>query len=52
MLTFTAGLIGCLIGYFFGWVNAHLTVADECNKLGAFYVNKTVYHCVKKEDLK
>lgn len=33
-----------------GWVIAHLTVADECKKLGKFYVGKDVFECVKIEE--
>lgn len=40
-------LIGLLIGYMTGWVNAHRAVADECEKLGSFYVGKKVFKCTK-----
>lgn len=40
------GLIcGGLLGFMFGWAHAHLTVATECQRLGKFYVGKTVYEC-------
>lgn len=28
-----------------GWVFAHFAVANECEKLGGFYVGETVYEC-------
>ena len=31
-----------------GWVAAHSTVAYECERLGGFYVGKTVYECKVK----
>lgn len=42
-------LIVGFICYKLGWYNAHITVARECDKLGAFYVGKTVYECKRKE---
>ncbi|MGI2196886.1 hypothetical protein ACRN91_15070 [Shewanella baltica] len=39
------GLIGC----WFGWLQAHHTVAMECEKLGGFYVGNVVYECVKSD---
>lgn len=27
------------------WVSAHSTIADECKKLGGFYVGNTVFKC-------
>lgn len=38
-----------VVGFFLGWVYAHHTVADECERLGGFYVGKTTYECVKVE---
>lgn len=39
-------VIGLLwMGWFIGWVHAHLTVATECRRLGSFYVGKTVFRC-------
>ncbi|HLV16001.1 MAG TPA: hypothetical protein VKY70_00870 [Pseudomonas sp.] len=40
-----AWIICILIGWLFGWIHAHNTVADECRKLGKFYVGDTVYEC-------
>ena len=34
------------IAYTAGWITAHKTVADECEKLGSFYVGKKVFRCV------
>jgi len=44
-------IIAIVVGFFFyefGWYNAHITVAKECDKLGAFYVGNTVYECKRK----
>jgi hypothetical protein len=30
------------------WTVAHKTIADECRKLGAFYVGETVFECKEK----
>lgn len=38
-----------LVGWLFGWIHAHNTVASECEKLGSFYVGSNVYHCTKVE---
>ena len=35
--------------FVFGWASAHGTVSQECEKLGAFYVGKTVYECKAKQ---
>jgi len=43
-------IIGLLwIGWLVGWRHAHLTVATECERLGAFFVGKTVYRCMAIE---
>jgi len=43
-------IIGLLwIGWLLGWRHAHLTVATECERLGSFYVGKTVYRCTAIE---
>ena len=39
------GLICLWIGYSSGWRTAHITVAKECERLGKFFVGKTVYEC-------
>ena len=44
-----AWIICILIGWFFGWIHAHSTVASECEKLGSFYVGSKVFHCAKIE---
>ena len=43
-------VVSLLVGYLYGWADAHHTVATECERLGKFYVGKTVYECksVKK----
>lgn len=44
----------CLCGAFWlsGWYFAHSTVATECERLGKFFVGKTVYQCIKIEKMK
>lgn len=50
MMSVILGLVlGCFFGYLAGWVNAHHTVADECEKLGSFYVGSKVFRCVQIE---
>lgn len=39
-----------LVAYFFGWVDAHYTVSQECERLGGFYVGKNNFTCTKGED--
>ena len=31
------------------WSIAHTTVANDCDKLGAFYVGDQVYECKRKQ---
>ena len=40
-------LLGLLFGYLGGWNLAHGTVADECCRLGGFYVGERVFKCVE-----
>lgn len=50
MMSVILGLVlGCFFGYLVGWANAHHTVADECEKLGSFYVGSKVFRCVRIE---
>jgi hypothetical protein len=42
-------ICGILIGWLFGWIHAHGTVASECKKLGSFYVGEVVFECAKVE---
>ncbi|HHE3654169.1 TPA: hypothetical protein ACPDWD_001486 [Pasteurella multocida] len=46
-----SAIILCLAFWLSGWIFAHNTIADECKKLGKFYVGKTVYECtaIKEE---
>lgn len=40
------------LAYKAGWVNAHRTVATECERLGSFFVGDKTYYCnliVEKE---
>jgi hypothetical protein len=36
-------LVAFLIGRFVGWVSAHSAIADECRKVGAFYVGNWIF---------
>lgn len=38
-------IIGILLAYRLGIETAHITIADECEKLGGFYVGKKIYRC-------
>lgn len=42
-------IIAVYLAYQLGWEVAHLTVAKECERLGAFYVGKKTYRCVAVE---
>jgi hypothetical protein len=42
-------LLALVVGMWMGWNVAHNTVAAECERLGSFFVGKTVYHCTKIE---
>lgn len=43
------GLLCLVVGYWLGYTSAHVDVAHECERLGGFYVGKTVYKCTKVE---
>ncbi|WP_448869116.1 hypothetical protein [Delftia acidovorans] len=43
-------ILALIVGVAIGWVDAHQTVATECQKLGSFYVGKKVYRCTAVED--
>ena len=38
-------LVAFLVGKSYGWYEAHYTIAQECERLGKFYVGTTVYEC-------
>lgn len=40
-------IVSFLIGMARGWVIAHWTVAEECKRLGGFFVGKEVFKCVE-----
>lgn len=44
-----ATLCLCVACWISGWYFAHSTVATECERLGKFFVGKTVYQCIKIE---
>jgi len=37
------------VGTVIGYVIAHNTIANECIRLGRFYVGKNTFHCAKIE---
>lgn len=39
-----------LIGICIGWAVAHSTIADECRRLGGFYVGKSTFKCVEEKN--
>lgn len=40
-------LIGVAVGWLIGWLWAHSTIAEECRRLGAFYVGNKTYKCTE-----
>lgn len=42
-------IVGIFIGFYVGYVWAHYTVANECKKLGGFFVGKETFKCTKIE---
>lgn len=49
MTAWFAGLACAVSGYWLGYASAHADVARECDRLGGFYVGKTVYKCTEVE---
>ena len=43
-------IISLFIGVLYGNVYANVKIASECNKLGTFYVNDDVFHCIKMSE--
>lgn len=43
-------ILAAVVGVSIGWGWAHRTVAQECERLGSFYVGSKVFHCYKIED--
>lgn len=48
MTAFLIGVVAYFIGFALGRQAAHTTIADECDKLGGFYVGKRVYKCSRE----
>lgn len=46
---FSMEIVILLICVFAGWLFAHWSIADECKRLGGFYVGESVYICTEKE---
>jgi|GEM_PF-3165631 len=42
-------LVSCIFGAYAGWAVAHHTVGRECDRIGAFYVEKNVYDCKERK---
>ena len=47
-LILAAGVLFCAC--FMTWAWAHHTVATECERLGAFYVNEKTFNCQLKSE--
>ena len=48
MKLFFMGIVFSLVvvwSFWRGWVVAHLTIEDECDKLGKFYIRDRVFIC-------
>lgn len=43
-------LLALIIGALAGWRYAHGSIAAECERLGGFFVGKTVFHCSEVRD--
>lgn len=41
--------VALCIAFLGGWTYAHFIVADECEKLGSFYVGDQVFKCLALE---
>jgi hypothetical protein len=49
----TLAVIGAVLAaYQIGYIVAHMTVATECRRLGAFYVGKSIFKCIEIKDKK
>ncbi|MCY6428837.1 hypothetical protein [Actinobacillus pleuropneumoniae] len=49
---FAGALVLMLGAYIFGWNSAHFTVAEECKKLGGFFVGKEKLQCIEVSEIK
>jgi len=52
MLTAINGLligvgVGVGVGFWLGWRYAHLAVAEECRRMGGFFVDRTIFKCIE-----
>lgn len=45
MGAFILGVVVGLLCFHWGYEHAHRTVAAECERLGGFFVERTVYRC-------
>lgn len=50
MMTFILSMLFGLLCYRLGWESAHKTVADECERLGGFYVGDKIFKCFQVDD--
>lgn len=44
-----AALIGVAVGFFMGHTYAHNLIAEECSRLGGFFVGRRVFKCERVE---
>ena len=47
--TAIASFWAAIVRFLLGWLVAYGVVSSECDKLGGFYVNDTVYECRQKK---
>lgn len=47
--TTTLAIFLLIVAFVFGWIFAHNTIADECEKLQSFYVGSHVFECKVKK---
>lgn len=50
MNSFLLFTVGVFIGIYFGWAFAHYAIAEECRRLGGFFVGKSVFTCVEEKE--
>jgi hypothetical protein len=48
-ITSSLVIFALILSFVFGWVFAHNTIADECEKLQGFYVGTHVFECKVKK---
>lgn len=44
-------LLFLVVGYLWGYQNAHNYISKECERLGGFFVGKKIYKCSQVKEL-